>query len=259
MDIADTMADSHGVRNHRVPLIQSSENQLCLSRAVPIRAGIDAGEALSFMPYKKGDPRRKISIAKYNALKRSRVPIPIKYLPEDILSKFWERVDKNGPIPSHLPELGPCWQWTGQIMNQKGKEYGWFSMPHKNVRAHRVSYEINGSEIQKGMHVLHHCDNPSCVRPDHLWVGTHQQNMEDMKRKHRAGPAVHPHTMKRGIEHHNAKLTEELVLEIRAFKTPKYSDFRNFGRKISISAETVRSAFLRKTWVHVGKTAVDIS
>ena len=88
--------------------------------------------------------------------------------------KFWEKVDKNlNP---------PCWEWVAG-KNRKG--YGTFATKNKIYRAHRFSWTIHYGKIPKGLFVLHHCDNPSCVRPSHLWVGTQLENMKDMYAKGR--------------------------------------------------------------------------
>lgn len=85
--------------------------------------------------------------------------------------KFWKKVDRRGP--------DECWKWTGAI-NQAG--YGAFGNNH----AHRTSYEITYGPIPDGLFILHKCDNPPCVNPNHLFVGTHQDNMRDMISKGRA-------------------------------------------------------------------------
>lgn len=80
-------------------------------------------------------------------------------------------------------EPGGCWVWISRVH----KRYGWYSWNCKTQGAHRVAWQIaNGSAIPGGMHVLHRCDNPLCVRPDHLFLGTHLDNMRDMKMKGRA-------------------------------------------------------------------------
>ena len=95
--------------------------------------------------------------------------------------RFWNKVDKT---PGHGPNED-CWEWTGR---KKYVEYGygrfWFN--RKDGMAHRYSYELHKGEIPEGLEVCHSCDNPSCVNPDHLWVGTHKENMQDMKRKSRS-------------------------------------------------------------------------
>ena len=74
-----------------------------------------------------------------------------------------------------------CWEWRG-TKNSKG--YGQFRFNGRVHRAHRLAYEIYVGPLDQ-LHVCHHCDNPSCVNPEHLFLGTHQDNMDDMSRKFR--------------------------------------------------------------------------
>lgn len=83
-----------------------------------------------------------------------------------------------------IDRTGDCWVWTGATDDDG---YGIFRSGGSVFRAHRVSYEENVGPIPDGLGVLHHCDNPPCVRPDHLWTGTTAQNTEDKMRKGRWG------------------------------------------------------------------------
>src|SRR5712672_3540290 len=105
-----------------------------------------------------------------------------KYTPEKYLSLFWNKVNKNGSIQPHCPELGQCWEWTAGCFTNK---YGIKKWHGKKETAHRVSWIINYGEIPNGLWVLHKCDNRKCVRPDHLFLGTVQDNADDRERKHR--------------------------------------------------------------------------
>lgn len=94
---------------------------------------------------------------------------------------FWDCVAKT--------EL--CWIWTAS-KNSDG--YGGLKLDGKSKKAHRVSWEMHNGPIPPGMHVLHRCDNPPCVRPDHLFLGTHKKNMEDRELKKRHGFAFYNQT-----------------------------------------------------------------
>lgn len=87
--------------------------------------------------------------------------------------RFWEKVDKSGLNPDY-PD---CWEWT----SNKAKGYGMFSRKRdgksKNVQTHRYIWEKVNGQIPDGLHVCHICNNPPCVRPDHLEVGTRSHNM----------------------------------------------------------------------------------
>lgn len=132
------------------------------------------------------------------------------YAARPLGERFWEKVNKNGPVPPHRPELGPCWVWTAGINTQRGG-YGMFAL-RKGVirRAHRIAWELaNNRPVPDGLWVLHHCDNPPCCNPAHLFLGTPGENTADMAAK---GRGEFPG---QGSKHHTAKLTEADVLAIR--------------------------------------------
>lgn len=79
-------------------------------------------------------------------------------------------------------ETPACWLWMGSLNNNG---YGWFRVDGKTILAHRASWEFEHSDIPKGRNVLHQCDTPRCVRPDHLFLGTQSDNMLDCSRKGR--------------------------------------------------------------------------
>lgn len=89
--------------------------------------------------------------------------------------RFWAKVDKSGPRG--------CWLWTG---GHTGAGYGAFSLTHdKTILAHRYSWILANGEIPDGLEVLHQCDNPPCINPMHLFLGTQSENMTDMASKGR--------------------------------------------------------------------------
>lgn len=128
-------------------------------------------------------------------------------------ARFWSKVDRSGE----------CWTWTAAC-DRKG--YGRMRFPRRHEGAHRVSWELTNGPIPEGMFVCHRCDNPPCVRPDHLFLGSHRDNMADMFAK---GRDSHPptfygdaHWIKRhgdhrpkGGAHPQAKLTDAEVAEVR--------------------------------------------
>lgn len=99
-----------------------------------------------------------------------------------VADRFWEKVQKTDS----------CWLWTGGSVP---RGYGRFLWPDgRKGYAHRFSYELANGPVPDGLWVLHCCDNPPCVRPDHLWLGTHADNMHDMAAKGRKWHPTHcPH------------------------------------------------------------------
>lgn len=119
------------------------------------------------MASRQGYPR----CVRCGTLSRYNVPLNIR---------FWDKVE-DGP---------GCWLWTGAILKVSG--YGAFAVKGKRVAAHRFAWELYHGKIPKrkdyhGWTVCHRCDNPACVRPSHLFLGSHKDNMRDMIRKGRAG------------------------------------------------------------------------
>ncbi len=87
----------------------------------------------------------------------------------------------------HVDKCGPCWVWTAsRIECRNTKTYGQFCISHnEHILAHRFSWQIHFGPIPDNLFVCHKCDNPICVNPGHLFLGTHSDNMLDMKSKHR--------------------------------------------------------------------------
>lgn len=103
-----------------------------------------------------------------------------------LTDRFWSHVNKDGPIPEHRPELGPCWVWTARLDDYGRGVLGAGGSGATKLRASRVSWEIHYAALDSDVLVLHRCDNPACVRPDHLFVGAQVDNMRDMIEKGRA-------------------------------------------------------------------------
>jgi hypothetical protein len=125
---------------------------------------------------------------------------------ERITERFFANVNVDGPVPAHVPEIGPCHVWTGRT-NEFG--YGKFSMRGAEHRAHRVAFFLAESRWPDPC-ALHRCDNPACVRRDHLFEGTKKDNSADMVAKKRSGAHTHPEKIRRG-ERHWSKLHPDRV------------------------------------------------
>ena len=110
----------------------------------------------------------------------------------------------GGEFEDKFNKTNGCWEWLG-AKNWHG--YGIF----QRKRAHRLSYEKYINNIPKGLYVCHKCDNPSCVNPDHLFLGTQKDNMADCARKNRTNNP-------QGTSHVFSKITEEDVKNIRRDK-----------------------------------------
>ena len=158
-----------------------------------------------------------------------------------IVERFWAKVTKTES----------CWFWTASRVS--GGRYGGFFLRYNPqtkrgiyIRAHIFSWILHFGEIPKGLHVLHNCpggDNSLCIRPDHLWLGTHLQNMRDMRAKQRG--RGHPP----GEGHPLHKLTNEQVSAIRQL----YSEVGQNGQQLAdtfhVSRTTINQIVRKKTWI----------
>jgi hypothetical protein len=167
-----------------------------------------------------------------------------QYSPKDIV-RFWSAVDKNGPIPAHDPDLGPCWIWT----RGKVKGYGRFHVNGRDVYAHRFAASLEWGEALPGIKTCHHCDNPPCVRPSHLFRGTHTDNMTDMARKGRSGKQVDPTRYPVGSAIKQAVLTETNVADMRQ-RRANGEPLADLAAAFSISVATVKRIVYGQQWRH---------
>jgi len=125
-----------------------------------------------------------------------------------IAERFWRKVDFGSAAAGSA-----CLEWTGARVKGYGVIGG--RTRGKWVYSHRLSWELHYGEIPKGLSVCHRCDNPGCVRPEHLFLGTHKDNADDRERKGRG-----KHVGLAGERNPNAKLTQAQVNEIRATARP---------------------------------------
>lgn len=148
--------------------------------------------------------------------------------------RFWDKVEKRGP--------DECWIWVGTL---PADGYGRIQLggrAGKYALAHRVSYEMEFGPIPDGMLACHHCDVTACVNPRHIFLGDQHDNMRDMAVKWRS---------QKGERHHNVKLTEPQVAEMRKrFATGAVSKAQ-LSRDYDISEAQVRDVIARRAWRHV--------
>ncbi|MHC6083214.1 helix-turn-helix domain-containing protein [Ralstonia solanacearum] len=142
---------------------------------------------------------------------------------------------------------GGCWLWTG-AKNACG--YGVLGRGRRSeglIRAHRLAYQLfHGIVLERSQHVLHRCDTRVCVNPEHLFIGTQQDNMCDMRSKGRAVPP--PRHV--GIANHKAKLDEHKVRQIFAMRRAGNTKYQ-IAQRMGVSRATVYSILNRFTWRHV--------
>ena len=155
--------------------------------------------------------------------------------------RFWDKVEVAGP--------DDCWEWTAST-DPGG--YGRISVgPDRGqTKAHRVSWSIaHGRPVPDGLVVCHRCDNPPCVNPAHLFVGTQAENLADMARKGRA--ASPPVTPKRGESNPQAVLDGQTVLAIREAYAAGGVTQRELAVSFGVAASTVNRAINGTCWSHV--------
>lgn len=161
-------------------------------------------------------------------------------LSETFPQRFWAKVNKNGPVPKHRPELGPCWVWTGGT-NEHG--YGIIGRAGTGViKAHRAAWILEFGAIPEGVDILHCCDNPPCVRGDHLFSGDAKINGQD---------AAHKHRTRQGEHHWNCVLTETQVLEIRAQHVKWTKNHAELAARYGISVVNLQHILYRRSWKHI--------
>jgi HNH endonuclease len=139
---------------------------------------------------------------------------------------------------------GECWEWFGSRLPNG---YGRLGDAGRTVYAHRLSYQLYVGEIANGLCVCHRCDNPRCVNPNHLFIGSQAENIADRDAKGR-------HRVLRGEAIPGTRLTEAQVVEIRRLYIPRsrQTGSRALARRFGVSQGAVSAAINGDTWRHVG-------
>ena len=149
-----------------------------------------------------------------------------------MLERFWNKVDIGTP--------SDCWEWAA-AKNSFG--HGRFRIGDTVYQAHRLAWQFAYGAIPEGLFVCHHCDNPSCVNPYHLFLGTQKDNMQDAARKGRTA-----HNSVKGERHGSHKLTKDEVLEIRKLLAEGERLQRDIGDKFGVNRRTVSNIKHGNTW-----------
>jgi hypothetical protein len=159
---------------------------------------------------------------------------------------FWDMVDKSSP--------DGCWTWTGFLTPQG---YGRFCVAGDNHPAHAYAYELTYGPIPPGLEALHKCDNPPCVRPDHIFIGTQGDNVRDCATKGRIasgdrnGLRVHPEAALCGERNGHAKLTEPQVIAIRSAYVQGGVTLHTLAEQYRCTLSNICCIVNRRTWKHV--------
>lgn len=152
--------------------------------------------------------------------------------PRDIAERFWEKVDM----------AGDCWIWTA---GRTRGGYGLFVVTQRPLqkpwRAHRLAWTFVSGEIPDGLHVLHRCDNRLCVRPEHLFLGTNDENVADMvaKRRHAYGE-----------RNAQAKITKAQAEEVRRLRAVGWT-YERLAMRFGLTVSPVRDICKGRAWVAV--------
>lgn len=155
--------------------------------------------------------------------------------------RFWSSIRKSDQ----------CWEWTAGRFSG-GMRYGQFRVGKKKVKAHRFSWLMHFGEIPEGMRVLHKCDNPICVRPDHFFLGTDRDNIADCvaKGRSRNGSAEH-RELWTGERNAAAKITANVAAEIRETRRRSTLTLKQIGARYGLCQSQVRNIVTGRSWQEV--------
>lgn len=166
---------------------------------------------------------------------------PDEWVDPGVLERFWSKIDRTG---------GPdaCWVWTGYLRpTRSGPGYGAFWITgYRYELAHRFAWKATNGDVAGGAFVCHRCDNPPCVNPAHLFLGTHIHNVRDKIRKGRHRTGNH-----KGEAHGQARLTEEDVRTIRRLRATGEWRYRDLAWQFQVSVGCIAGVVRGLNWSHV--------
>jgi len=145
--------------------------------------------------------------------------------------RFWKQFE--------MGKLDECWEWQG---GKQGDGYGILRLSGRSVLAHRISYELMVGPIPPGLHVLHSCDNPPCINPHHLHIGTDLDNARESKERGRRGRLC-------GEKNGRAKLSPSDVRLIRALYNAGELSWMSLSRRFGVSSQQIGRIVKWKQWV----------
>jgi hypothetical protein len=148
-----------------------------------------------------------------------------------LAARFWSKVSRG--------DASACWTWTAALQQPDG--YGLVWVDGKMKRAHRVAFELERGKIPAGKVVCHHCDNPPCCNPAHLFLGTKQRNMSDARLKRR-----HAH----GKRHGKAILTPKRVIQVRR-RYAEGEPLAILAAEYGMTTGGIHAAIVGRNWKHL--------
>jgi len=160
--------------------------------------------------------------------------MPRKYTTEEAVKSFWDNV-------AITADSERCWLWTARI-HPSG--YGTKNWNGRKDQAHRVSWMINYGAIPDGLWVLHKCDNPTCVNPEHLFLGTRQDNIDDMVAKGRRADT-------HGENHPQHKIDSRQVQEIRKRYALGGVTQKALGREYGVNDRQISQIINYRVWKNI--------
>lgn len=160
---------------------------------------------------------------------------------DEVRDRFWSKVDQSGGEKS-------CWLW---LRHRDNKGYGKFRINGRAAYANRVAYALTNGDFDDGLLVCHDCDNPPCVNPRHLFLGTNLENHRDKVQKGRNRTSD-----RQGTANSNAKLTPQSVILIRRQYATGNCTLKQLATEYGVHLAQINNVVLRKSWANVEDIAV---